>query len=303
MVDSHVIGRDYEYRVRNWFIKQGWKAERNPLSGASDQIEDELGKHDVRCWRDDLSIFLQLECKKKSTTKDILDIKKEWIDKIDFDNDELLVFSFKNCKQHFAFLTKEAADKVLGRMKLRKSETYEPRGDKVFGFKREWVEFKEEEIFVVNFMGKTWYTLDLGTYVTARENYKTVITPKTVAEKLKFINDAKKLKAFRKEDGENWDTKENRLYYAKLERLESGEENKYNPNFIKESQWWLSEEKRFDWDENTMKQITALVEKWLDKNLEESQDGELLWVMNEPVESLEKDIRKILGIKNDRKSK
>jgi hypothetical protein len=88
------------------------------------------------------------------------------------------------------------------------------------------------------------------------------------------------------------------MYYSKLERLESGDVS-YNPSFIKEGQWWLPEDKRFDWNENTVKSIVDKVETWVDKNLED-EDGNMIWGHGVPVASLEKDIRKILGL--DKKS-
>jgi len=76
MVFSHVVGKNAEYRLRDWLrAREGWKAERNPLSGASEQIEEELGKHDIRAWNDDLRIFLQLENKKTMIKKKNKDVK------------------------------------------------------------------------------------------------------------------------------------------------------------------------------------------------------------------------------------
>ena len=39
---------------------------------------------------------------------DTLVIQKEWLDKINFDNDEFLVFSFNRSQQHFTYMTQES---------------------------------------------------------------------------------------------------------------------------------------------------------------------------------------------------
>lgn len=310
MTFAHVIGKDYEYRLRNWFVDKGWKAERNPLSGASDQIEEQLGKHDVRAWREDLNIFLQIECKKtmkKKKTKDGQDddtlvIQKEWLDKINFDNDEFLVFSYNRCQQHFAFMTKEASEKFLNSSKMRLTPAYEPRGDVGFGFKREWLEDKKDVIHVSNFDGKTWYAMDLEVFIDARAESKIPTKATSFDEQIKTINNINALTELFKAESANWKTRELRLYYSKLERLESGKDNMYNPTFIKDSQFWLDEKKKFDWDQNTIDQIVKKTQVWIDKNLEENDDGEMVWSNNEDITILTKQIKKILGLDNDTKN-
>ena len=308
MVFAHVIGKGFEYRLRNWFVEKGWNAERNPLSGASEQIEEQLGKHDVRAWKGD--IFLQIECKKtmkKKKTKDGLDddtliIQKEWLDKINFDNDEFLVFSYNRSKQHFAFMTKEASDKILESSKMKLTPTYEPRGDVGFGFKRDWLEDKKEVIHVSNFIGKIWYAMDLEVFIDAREKSGIPTKATSFDEKIKTIQNADVLKNLFKEESSKWTTREFRLYYSKLERLESGKDNQYNPTFIKDSQFWLDEKKKFDWDQNTIEQVINKVQGWTDKNLEENDDGEMVWLNNEDIIILTKQIKKILGLDNDTKN-
>ena len=303
MVFAHVIGRGYEYRLKEWFIAHGWKAERNPLSGASDQIEQELGKHDVRAWRDDLNIFLQIECKKTMIKKknkageddDTIVVQKEWLDKIDFENDEFLVFSFNRCQQHFAYMTQEAADRVIGPLNLNKSVVFEARGDKGYGFKREWLEGKSDFIFVSKFMDKTWYAMDLEIYINARERFKIPTKATSFDERLKIINTKETLKVLFDEESKGWGTKEYRLYYSKLERVESGKDNAYSPSFIKDSQFWLDEGKKFDWNENTVNQILEKIQSWTDKNLEEDKEGNLVWENNSEAESLRKEIKKYWG--------
>lgn len=301
MVFAHVIGRGYEYRVRDLFLKKGWFAERNPLSGASDQIEEQLGKHDVRAWKGD--IFLQIECKKtmkKKKTKDGQDddtliIQKEWLDKIDFTNDEFLVFSYNRSQQHFAFMTKEASEKILDSSKMKLTPVFEPRGSVGFGFKREWLEDKRDVIHVSDFDDKIWYAMDLEVFIDAREKCGLPTKATSFDEKIKVVQSIDTLKEMFKESSK-WTTREMRLYYSKLERLESGKDNNYNPGFIKDSQFWLDEKKKFDWDQNTIDQVVAKVQVWTDKNLEENDDGEMVWSNNEDITVLTKQIKKILGL-------
>lgn len=304
MVFANVIGKGYEYRVRNWFVDKGWKAERNPLSGASDQIEEELGKHDVRAWRDDLNIFLQIECKKTMIKKknkageddDTLVVQKEWLDKINFDNDEFLVFSFNRCLQHFAYMTQEAAERIIGSLNMKKSEPFEARGDKGYGFKREWLEGKPELIFVSKFMDKTWYAMDLEVFINARETCKIATKATSFEEQIKVIQKVDVLKELFTTEGSTWNTRQLRLYYSKLERLESGKDNAYNPSFIKDGQFWLDEGKKFDWDKNTVEQIVNKVQSWIDKNLQEDGGGEIVWTNESDIKTLESEIVKILGL-------
>ena len=312
MTFAHVIGKDYEYRVKQWFIDKGWKAERNPLSGASDQIEEQLGKHDVRAWKEDLNIFLQIECKKtmqKKKTKDGQDddtlvIEKEWLDKIDFTNDEFLVFSYNRCQQHFAFMPKEESDKILTNVQLKQTPLYEPRGDSGFGFKRAWLEDKQDTIYTVKFLDRVWHAMDLGVFIDAREKSKIPTKATSFDEKIKTIHSIDVLKELFTTESATWTTKQLRLYYSKLERLESGKDNAYNPTFIKDSQFWLDEKKKFDWDQNTIDQIVKKVQAWTDKNLEPNDDGEMVWSFNEDETVLANQIKKILGLdkKDDTKN-
>jgi hypothetical protein len=297
VVYAHVIGRGYEYRVKEWFIKRGWKSERNPLSGASDQIEQELGKHDVRSWHEDKNIFLQIECKKTSTDENILGIKKEWIDKIDFNNDEFIVFSFQNCRQHFCFMPKDIAEKILGKTKLVPMKTHVADGDKIFGFKREWLEGKNKEIFVVDFLGSTWYALDLEEFIDARERYGGPTNATSFGDKIKIIHDVKKLKDLYAKEESKLTTRDKRLYYGKLERLESGDTNAYNPEFIKEGQWWLDESKKFDADKNLVTKLVEAFDEWLnDVLIEDKKSGR--FYLNDDFDQgkLEKKIKKLLGL-------
>jgi hypothetical protein len=307
MVFAHVIGRSYEYRVRNWFKeRENWEAERNPLSGASDQITEEMGKHDVRAWNDKLNIFLQIECKKTSTEQDNLKIQKEWLDKIDFSNDEFLVFSYQNCQQHFALMPKSAAQAILEKVehKLKlKEKIYEASGEVQFGFKKEWVDGKRDEIFLVKFNDVIYYILDLGEFIDLREKYiKPESENKSLIERIKTLNTKESLEKFFKDNESKMETRDKRAYYAKLERIESGNINEADHGMIKQNQFWLPEEKKFDWGENTVKQIIERVQDWVDTNLEE-EDDDIVWANNHDIDVLEKNIRKTLGLDKKEKTK
>ncbi len=302
MTYANSIGKSYEYRLRNWFVEKGWRSERNPLSGASQQISEQLGKHDVRAWKD--NIFLQIEAKKTGIKKknkageddDTMVIQKEWLDKIDFNNDEFLVFSFNRCQQHFAFMTNDSAEKIIGTLGMKKSDVHEAKGGSGFGFKRQWLEDQRGLIVVCDFIGKTWYALDLEEYIDAREKSGIPTAATSFEDKIKSIQSMDLLKELHAAESSTWTTKQNRLYYSKLERLETGEENKYNPEFIKQGQFWLSEDKKFDWDRNTVEQIISKVQGWTDKNLIENEDGEIVWSNESDIATLDKEIAKILGL-------
>lgn len=119
---SKTRGTGYEYRIRDWFRNEkqskdkppGWEAERNSLSREEKSFGETVAKHDVKAWKDvnDTDrIFLQIEAKK--TGKDVHTIQKEWIDKIDFFSDELLVIAL-NRTGHFAVIDIEAMPNLLG---------------------------------------------------------------------------------------------------------------------------------------------------------------------------------------------
>ncbi len=168
MATANVIGKGYEYRVKKWFIAHNWKSERNPLSGASQQISSELGKHDVRSWREDLRIFLQIECKKTNKKANTINVKQDWFDKIDFGNDEFLCFSYKNCLEHFCLMPTNVIDKIMPNLNKTK-EIYSPVGKKQFIMKREWLEKKPNQAFVLMFNNKEYSIVNLEEFINARE--------------------------------------------------------------------------------------------------------------------------------------
>lgn len=224
MTQSHVLGRNYEYRLRDWFRDRGWESERNPLSGASEQIVNNLGKHDVRVLKD--GIFLQLECKKTNKKNGILNIKKEWIDKIDFNNDEFLIFSYKNCFQHFClFPEKYIIDKLNKSDFEIVKEIIKVSGKKQFGMNRGIIEKNKKKVFRIDFDNIFYCILDLEDYISLREKFG----PSNVQNfynKISFINDINELKIIYEKEKNNLTTTEHKEYYIKLEKLENIEKQK-----------------------------------------------------------------------------
>lgn len=119
---SKTRGTGYEYRIRDYFRNEkqkstqplGWEAERNSLSREEKSFGKTTAKHDVKAWKDindTERIFLQIEAKK--TAKDIHTIQKEWIDKIDFTSDELLVIAL-NRTGHFAVIDLTTMPELAG---------------------------------------------------------------------------------------------------------------------------------------------------------------------------------------------
>lgn len=100
---SKVRGRGFEYRLVSILKNEdnredypkGWDGERNSLSREQSAFGQKIASHDVKGWKcveNDKVIFIQIEAKK--TAKAILRVQKEWIDKINWMNDELLVIGF-----------------------------------------------------------------------------------------------------------------------------------------------------------------------------------------------------------------
>jgi predicted nucleic acid-binding protein len=104
-------GYGLEYKIVNWFNNEekrvdwplGWESERNTLSREEKKFGVTTAKHDVKALKclTDGAIFLQLEAKK--TGKELHTIQKQWIDKINFHNDELLVIAFSR-SENFAVI-------------------------------------------------------------------------------------------------------------------------------------------------------------------------------------------------------
>lgn len=288
-----VIGKGYEYRLRDWFRERGWNSERNPLSGASKQITEEMGKHDVRSWKGE--IFLQIECKKTNKESESLAIQQEWLDKINFDNDEFLCFSYKGCKQHFCMFPKRIGDAIFKDVVLDKSSTvYKPSGSSGFGYKREWLEGKPKYCSQVMFNNVHYYVVDLELYVENREKFNGHnADSKGFVEQVKATHDQSKLKKLFKDSESKLTTREKRIYYGKLERLETGKFNSVDESTMKESQFWLDDKAIVK--PEAIDKIVAKIEQWIDLNLlEDEESGNIFWGHRVEIDVLKKVIKKIL---------
>jgi hypothetical protein len=296
MATAGAIGKSYEYRLRDWFRERGWFAERNPLSGASKQITEEMGKHDVRAWKSE--IFLQIECKKTNKESESLAIQQEWLGKINFDNDEILCFSFKNCKQHFCLFPKRIGDAIFKEAQINKSDTvYKPIGNSGFGFKREWLENKDRYCFQADFSNVHYYIVDLELYIEHREKFDGHNEKsKGFVENVKALHDADKLRKLYRENESKLTTREKRIFYGKLERIENGKFNSVDATVMKESQFWIDNKPVVK--EEAINKIIEKVEQWVDVNLlEDEETGNIFWAHKVDVGILKKIIKKILGIK------
>ena len=296
MVTAGVIGKGYEYRLRDWFRERGWNSERNPLSGASKQITEEMGKHDVRSWKGD--IFLQIECKKTNKESESLTIQQEWLNKINFDNDEFLCFSFKGCKQHFCLFPKRIGDAIFRDAVLDKSATvYKPVGSSGFGYKREWLENKPRFCSQVDFNNVHYYVVDLELYVEYREKFDGHnADSKSFVEQVKALHDVSKLKKLYSENESKLTTREKRIYYGKLERVENGKFNSVDATTMNESQFWLDNKPVVK--EESIQKIIEKIEQWIDLNLlEDEETGNVFWGHKVNIDVLKNIIKKILGTK------
>lgn len=182
---SKVRGTGYEYRIRDWFRNAkeqadkptGWDAERNSLSREEKSFGEVTAKHDVKAWKDteDGRIFLQIEAKK--TGKDIHTLQKEWIDKIDFTNDELLVIAL-NRTPHYAVITVDQYNQLNSRYRYaldcdpENAEKLIRRGKKsvrVHKHELEGITWDDPKRLVWEGLGKDLIIVPLGFFVFLRE--------------------------------------------------------------------------------------------------------------------------------------
>lgn len=238
------IGTSYEYRVANWFTeKSGWNGLRNPLSGASEQINEQISKHDVRAWHNSLPLFLQLECKKKSRVKDEskrnqIEIKREWIDKIDFFKDELLVVSTDR-SDLYVFIPTKRFFQILGRtfdISYDKENTYS--GGSQFVFKRESVDESLDKRYHLQWLGEGWTALLLDEFVTLRETAN-LDDKLSIEDQIKRLTVLEKAQEFEKLNLTELNYNQKRLLYSKLHELESG--SLVNPISHSNDQFWLDD--------------------------------------------------------------
>lgn len=161
---SKVRGGNYEYRVRNFFLDRGgWDDTiRIPLSGASDIISERIGKRDV------LAIHrtgkrLVCECK-KTGKKDKITIEAEWLNKLDFFDDDILVFAYDR-SLHYVILDYQYYRQIKSEDWPNKFErTLEAKGEKTFVLNR-------AEIDKVNFLLLKWPTLESSYVIFPFERY------------------------------------------------------------------------------------------------------------------------------------
>lgn len=250
-------GRSYEYRLRDWLRQHGYQAERNPLSGASAQLEEELGKYDVRASKG--QIFLQIEAKKTSA-QDKRIIKRSQLDKIQFDNDELYVFAFDR-SDHYAIVSldryisltrttktssTEAADLCYGTRQIKTV-----RGKKQFTFHRKWLE-GTRTLFYWPEVETYFVALLLAEFLKIREKYQQrasneqeITTTEDPIELIKKCNQLQELLDFYQQKGEQLSFKQKRILFSKCERLEAGADNRVSNRFIASQEWWLSNDKKY----------------------------------------------------------
>jgi len=97
MANPQDLGRNFEYRVRDWLKKRDWAASRVPVSGIAKNF-----KNDIHAHHDDFPTRLEIECKK--TGKDTIRLFFKDIRKVTYTQDHyghkliILVFSIYRSK-------------------------------------------------------------------------------------------------------------------------------------------------------------------------------------------------------------
>lgn len=236
-------GTSAEYAVANWFCKrENWDAKRNVLSGASQQFCETVSKHDCRAWHKTLPIFLQIEVKKKtgigSKPNEII-IQNEWLEKIDFTKDELLVFS-TNRSSLWAFLPLDRYFQVLGR-KYQVDYTIENtyKGKSQFLFKRESIDNSPEKKVHVLWDNKPYVIILLEDFVVLRETAN-LNDELSVEDKIVRLSSLEKAIEFEKLNLDDLSYSQKKLLYTKLEQIESGEV--VNPIAHANEQFWMKDD-------------------------------------------------------------
>lgn len=225
-------GTSYEYRVKQWLLDHDWIANRNPLSGASQQIVETTGKHDVRASKD--GIFLQLECK-KTGQQDKHVLHREWFEKIDFTNDEYLVFAFGRSDSYVLILS--SVYQTLDLNYKFDAPRYEAAGATRFTFHRKWIEEEDpltflwrdyNEVYVVTTFS---HLIDL---ILARGPLKVLKPMDFIAS----VKDIPSLVIWYKENKHRLTNLERCFVYGKLHRLEHGISDEVSSEFKASVQWW-----------------------------------------------------------------
>lgn len=242
-IQSKRAGSSFEYRLANWFSNRpNWQGFRNPLSGASEQINELVSKHDVRAWHSTLPIFLQIEAKKKTgknkKTKDEIIIQRKWIDKIDFTKDEILVVSTDRSDM-YVFLPIKRFFQILGRTystTYDKSQIY--TGEQQFIFKRESVDDSTEKRYHLQWMGQEWIVLLLEEFVALRETAN-LYDDLSIEDQIKRLIILEKAVEFEELNIDTLSYNQKRLLYSKLAELESG--SALDPISHSNDQFWLDD--------------------------------------------------------------
>lgn len=226
-------GTSYEYRVRDWFnARPNWTATRIILSGAVKSVVDELGKNDVTA-RHQSGIFLQIECKKTGDHEEHI-ILWDWLEKLDFTNDEFLVFAFGR-SDHYV-LVKQEIYAEIDKGFIPGAPNFIAEGDTRFKVKRQWFDILPVTIL--------WSTHNQMFVVTTLTQYTELLEKrgplKTLQpiEVIKAATEIEPLKAWYKEFKHRFTSYERSLYYAKLHRIENGIDDKPTAEFIAANQWW-----------------------------------------------------------------
>jgi len=99
--------KKFEYKIKYFLEKQGFKAERVPLSGALGIVSSAL-KSDVVAEKDNIKLRIDA---KYTLSKDKIILQKETMEKIEEEAEEgetpLVVFSFYNHRILYALIKKE----------------------------------------------------------------------------------------------------------------------------------------------------------------------------------------------------
>lgn len=88
------IGRNFEYRVRDFLRTFGWESERNPGSGADAQVVKFLAPRDVRAVKHEGKLKIVLECKKTSNGIKSMTLQRAPLEELEFEKRQIEVFAF-----------------------------------------------------------------------------------------------------------------------------------------------------------------------------------------------------------------
>lgn len=257
-------GTAFEYKIRNWFNeREGWTAERVLLSGAVKQAADEIGKNDVKA-RHESGIFLQLECKKTAQHDEHV-ILWEWIEKIDFDNDEFLVFAFGRSKSYVLVRQEDYAE--VDENFIPDAPEFVASGATRFKCKRQWL----EEVIPLTVLWKPhkkmFVLTELEPYIEKLEVRGPLKTLKPL-ETIKAADDMVKLRDWYGENKQRLTSYERSLYYAKLHRLENDIPDRPTNQYVASVQWWR------DTSEDFIMKCPHCDQVITNKDLQDSADNE-----------------------------